>query len=57
MSRPRPYWNPYVAGVALGIVLAGSFLLTDEQHPLTGADPGTIEQQVACAGNGVFIHS
>ncbi|NOZ02675.1 MAG: YeeE/YedE family protein [Deltaproteobacteria bacterium] len=25
--EPRPFWNPYVAGVALGLVLLGSFLL------------------------------
>ncbi len=25
--QPRPFWNPYVAGVALGLVLLGSFLI------------------------------
>ena len=25
--EPRPYWNPYLAGVALGLVLLGSFLV------------------------------
>ena len=25
--NPRPFWNPYVAGVALGVVLLSSFLL------------------------------
>jgi uncharacterized membrane protein YedE/YeeE len=25
--EPRPFWNPYVAGVALGLVLLGSFVI------------------------------
>ena len=25
--QPRPFWNPYVAGVVLGLVLLGSFLI------------------------------
>lgn len=25
--EPRPYWNPYVAGVLLGLVLLGSFVI------------------------------
>ena len=25
--RPRPFWNPYLAGVVLGLVLLSSFLL------------------------------
>ena len=25
--QPRPYWNPYVAGIALGLVLLASFLI------------------------------
>ena len=28
MNQRRDYWNPYVGGVILGIVLFGSFLLT-----------------------------
>ena len=24
----KPFWNPYVAGLALGLVLLGSFVLT-----------------------------
>lgn len=27
MEQPRPFWNPYVAGVALGLVLLASFLI------------------------------
>ena len=27
-NDPRPYWNPYVGGVALGVVLFLGFLLT-----------------------------
>ena len=28
MKEPRPLWNPYLAGVALGLVLLASFVLT-----------------------------
>jgi hypothetical protein len=28
MSKPKEFWNPYAAGVALGLVLLGSFVLT-----------------------------
>ncbi|MFH1277306.1 MAG: YeeE/YedE thiosulfate transporter family protein [Candidatus Eisenbacteria bacterium] len=27
MEQPRPFWNPYVAGVVLGLVLLASFLV------------------------------
>lgn len=27
MKEERPFWNPYLAGVALGLVLLGSFLV------------------------------
>jgi uncharacterized protein len=27
-AREKPFWNPYVAGIALGLVLLGSFVLT-----------------------------
>ena len=25
--QPRPFWNPYIAGVALGLVLLASFVI------------------------------
>ena len=28
MEEKRPYWNPYLAGFVLGLVLLGSFVLT-----------------------------
>jgi uncharacterized membrane protein YedE/YeeE len=28
VNAPKPFWNPYVAGIALGLVLLGSFVLT-----------------------------
>jgi uncharacterized membrane protein YedE/YeeE len=37
MNQARPYWNPYVAGVLLGIVLAASFLLTGHGLGASGA--------------------
>lgn len=27
MNEPRPFWNPYAAGIALGLVLLASFVL------------------------------
>lgn len=30
MSNPKPYWNPYVAGVLLGLVLLATFLIAGQ---------------------------
>lgn len=30
MSNPRPYWNPYAAGVLLGLVLLATFLVAGQ---------------------------
>jgi hypothetical protein len=40
MSEPRqpaPYWNPYVAGIVLGLVLFSSFVLSGEGLGASGA--------------------
>ena len=37
MPSPRPFWNPYLAGVALGLVLLGSFLLVGNGLGASGA--------------------
>ena len=37
MQNARPYWNPYAAGVLLGLVLAASFLLTGHGLGASGA--------------------
>ena len=34
---PRPYWNPYVAGVALGMILLGSFVVFGRGLGASGA--------------------
>ena len=34
---PRPFWNPYAAGVALGLVLLGSFLIVGNGLGASGA--------------------
>ena len=36
-ARPRPYWNPYVAGVLLGLVLLATYLVTGRGLGATGA--------------------
>lgn len=33
----KPFWNPYVAGIALGLVLLGSFVLTGKGLGASGA--------------------
>ena len=30
MSQPKPYWNPYLAGVLLGLVLLATFLIAGQ---------------------------
>lgn len=30
MSNPKPYWNPYLAGVLLGLVLLATFLIAGQ---------------------------
>lgn len=37
MSNERPLWNPYVAGVVLGLVLLGSFLIMGNGLGASGA--------------------
>jgi len=37
MTPVRPYWNPYVAGVALGLVLLGAFVLVGRGIGVSGA--------------------
>jgi len=34
---PKPYWNPYVAGIALGLVLLASFVVTGKGLGGSGA--------------------
>ena len=34
---PRPYWNPYVAGVLLGLVLLATYVVTGRGLGATGA--------------------
>lgn len=37
MKQPKPFWNPYVAGVALGLVLLLSFVVTGKGLGASGA--------------------
>lgn len=37
MKPEKPFWNPYIAGVALGLVLLASFLLMGEGLGASGA--------------------
>ncbi|MDY0330329.1 MAG: YeeE/YedE thiosulfate transporter family protein [Thiomonas sp.] len=36
-NTPRPLWNPYVAGVLLGLGLLATFLVTGNGYGVTGA--------------------
>ena len=35
--NPRPFWNPYLGGVLLGLVLLGSFLVVGQGLGASGA--------------------
>jgi uncharacterized membrane protein YedE/YeeE len=37
MRTPRPLWNPYVAGIALGLGLLATFVATGNGYGATGA--------------------
>lgn len=37
MRAPKPYWNPYLAGALLGLVLLASFVLTGRGLGASGA--------------------
>lgn len=37
MSKPKEFWNPYAAGIALGLVLLASFVLTGKGLGASGA--------------------
>lgn len=37
MNQQKPFWNPYVAGIALGLVLLASFVVTGKGLGASGA--------------------
>lgn len=37
MKQPKPFWNPYYAGIALGLVLLASFFFTGRGLGASGA--------------------
>jgi hypothetical protein len=37
LPRPKRFWNPYVAGIALGLVLLASFVITGKGLGASGA--------------------
>jgi uncharacterized protein len=37
VNKPRPFWNPYVAGIFLGVVLLASFMVTGTGLGASGA--------------------
>ena len=43
MSNARPYTNPYLAGVGIGVVLLGSFLLVGRGLGASGAFTSVLE--------------
>jgi hypothetical protein len=49
MKSARPYANPYVAGVALGLVLLGAFVLTGQGLGASGAFANLASGMVAAA--------
>ncbi len=61
MRQPRPLWNPYVAGVILGLGLLATFIATGNGYGATGA---TTRMTAAVAGSvspalvakGTYLH-
>lgn len=61
MRPPRPLWNPYVAGVLLGLGLLATFVVTGNGYGVTGA---TTLATAAAAGqvasstvaDGTYLH-
>lgn len=61
MRTPRPLWNPYVAGVLLGLGLLATFVVTGNGYGVTGA---TTLATAAAAGHllpqtvaqGTYLH-
>lgn len=60
MQAPRPFWNPYVAGVGLGLVLLASFLVVGNGLGASGAanrvgiGAAALVAPEAVAGNAYF---
>jgi uncharacterized membrane protein YedE/YeeE len=62
MRSPRPLWNPYVAGVLLGLGLLATFVVTGNGYGVTGA---TTLATAAAAGHlaastvadGTYLHA
>ena len=61
MRTPRPLWNPYVAGVILGLGLLATFIVTGNGYGATGA---TTRMTAVVAGSvnpalvakGMYLH-
>ena len=37
VTTPRPYWSPYVAGIALGLIVAATYVLMGHGPGASGA--------------------
>jgi hypothetical protein len=54
MAAPKPQWNAYFAGVALGVVLFAAFLATGHGLGVTGATTGVTAVAANAAWPGIF---
>ncbi|WP_298282241.1 YeeE/YedE thiosulfate transporter family protein [Acidocella sp.] len=54
MANPRPRWNSYLAGVALGVVLFAAFLATGHGLGVTGATTGVTAVAANAIRPGLF---
>jgi uncharacterized membrane protein YedE/YeeE len=50
MEQPKPYWNPYIAGIALGLVLLATFYLMGNGLGASGA----VARTAAVTAHAVF---
>lgn len=55
IRQPRPLWNSYLAGIALGIVLFATFLVTGHGLGVTGATTSITAVSTAALVPGVIV--
>ena len=60
--KPKPYWNPYIAGIGLGLVLLAAFVIMGRGLGASGAfssaaAPFTDSQSAAKIGHRPNPHS
>src|SRR3989338_5999172 len=50
MRTPKPYWNPYLSGVGLGLILLASFVVAGRGLGVSGAINGLVTSIMSASG-------